>query len=566
MSAARFRAACYALAAAPIALAVWFVQGFSLRVPLFDHWAVLPLFAGFSAGHPSFLAFLAPHNGLHVTVLPRVLLATLATVTGWSFRAEIFFSFSLGAYAVWILSVALRESLPEGDFRTTRAVATALTAAVLFSPASDWIWTWSIGFYHYFENAAVATAVWALAARRPRLGVAAAACAVATFNRFEGLFSWVLFLPAVASASRAGAPGGRGLRRFVLVGGVASACVLALLVLVRPPELGVASGAHPPGFVPLALANATSLVGMAPGVAGELPGSGFLLSSPFVVPGLVVVVGFGWLSVAVLRSGARRSAALAWVGLGLFGFAFAFATAVARSGLAAPALVTLARLYQSSYSETASLVAVAAIHLGAIRHATVGSPGARNRLFPVLAGLLAVVLALGTARAWPRLLSRREYGHWDRYCLELANYLAPENACFVGADGAHAMERARFATLRHGLPFLNARDPRDRIETILSEVDPLWGMRSMSVRGIVALDDDSEGTVALAFEGEHAFFALAARVQPAGPGRARFFGAIPVVAVHPGRTRVNAWVYDRAKGYFRPVGGTVDAVELIDPS
>jgi hypothetical protein len=123
--------ACLLLSAVPVAVAVWFVQGFSLTAPLFDHWTLLPIYARFASGHPELSDFVQPHNGLHVAVFARLFLAILATVTHWSHRAEIYAGLSLAAYTVWILDRAFVSTIEDSSLSPCRGIVVAVTPAAV---------------------------------------------------------------------------------------------------------------------------------------------------------------------------------------------------------------------------------------------------------------------------------------------------------------------------------------------------------------------------------------------------------------------------------------------------
>src|SRR5438477_11599394 len=83
------------LSAGPIAFAVWYVQGFSLVVPLLDQWKILDLYDRMAAGRATLRDFFAPHYGVHVILVPRLVLSAVAFLTHLNFRVEVYIGFIL---------------------------------------------------------------------------------------------------------------------------------------------------------------------------------------------------------------------------------------------------------------------------------------------------------------------------------------------------------------------------------------------------------------------------------------------------------------------------------------
>ena len=80
---------------APLLALAWYVVGLTPSVPLFDHWPLFDLYHAIATGQAGVRDFVAPHNGIHVIVLPRLFLSTLALATDWSMQAEILVSFAI---------------------------------------------------------------------------------------------------------------------------------------------------------------------------------------------------------------------------------------------------------------------------------------------------------------------------------------------------------------------------------------------------------------------------------------------------------------------------------------
>jgi hypothetical protein len=563
--AAAMRAASWVLAAVPFGVAAWCVSGFSLVMPLFDHWTLFPIFARFSSGDFRWSDFFLPHNRLHVAPLVKLVLAVLATVTGWSFRAEMALGLLVVAYTGVILHRAFSASLPGPSHRAARGVALFLTMALLYSPAQDWIWTWSIGFFHYFENAAVATAVYAFAKRKPSIGLAVLGCVAATFNRFEGMFTWIVFLPALfVAARRLPRPRRQSLPWLAWGAAAAVSCgtCATLIAVARPVEFSSMGGSMTSGMVDR-LKAATSLLGMSAGLFTESHGADALRAAAFFPAGVVVVALFVGAAVALLRDGAHdasrdgsRERALPWICLGAFAVAFAAATAAAREEVATPDSLWLLRCYLSAYSSTASLFAVATVHLVVLflaeRPARFGVSA--ERLGRVAAALSLVVVAFDYAHAFPRLAARRAEGHWDRYCVELAPYFAAKSTCYMPPGGGAALERAGFGRMARRVAYAGEGAHFGTVETAFTAAEPLGGAGIAAISGHVALRDDADGTVLVAFGDDRAFVAEARELR-ATPNGTEWIATLPWGFVESDPRPLSAWAYDRAHRVFRRLDG-----------
>ncbi len=548
---------CWALCAVPLGIAVWFVQGFSLVMPLFDHWTLLPILARLSSGTVRLSDLFGPHNGLHVAPFTKLILAALATFTGWSFRAEIFAGFALATYTAWMLHRAFEESLPGPEHRAVRALVALLSMGLLFSPAQDWIWTWSIGFFHYFENAGIATVVWALAKRKPRIGFAVLGCTLATFNRFEGMFTWIAFLPALLLAIQRVERKAIAWIGWGVAGSLSIGICAALIIHARPAELaGVHTAASSKLIAPFEMA--LSLVGMSAGFFTESHGPAALGGAAFLPAGLLVLLLFLATASMLVRARGSRSTAMPFLCLGGFGLAFAIATAFARhEGVASNSnAVSLLRCYLSSYSATASLVAVATVHVVALFFAEHPLPGAvRSDVLRRGAAVAGIgILCLDYVHAFPRLIARRADGQWDHYCVELAPYFAARSTCFMPAGGAAALARSGFRKEAEGVTFVPGAPPLGRVDLVGTATEPFSGSEVPALAGSADFADASEGTVLLAFGDDRRFVGQASQVV-SDTGRIEWVAMVPWAFVDADRRPLHAWAYDRKGHVFRRLAG-----------
>lgn len=548
-------------AAIPPAIAIWFVSGFSLVAPLFDHWGLFPIYARFASGHPALQDFLAPHNGLHVAVFARLFLAVLATATGWSLRAEMCAGFVLVFLTLYLLDRAFVRSSDEPPRPVVRAMMLFLTSALLFSPAQDWLWTWSIGFFHYFENAAIVLAVWALCSRRPHVPVVATAFIAATFNRFEGLFAWIIFAPVLVLRLRGNPTRTRLLTIYAVVAMLSCAALLGLVGRGHPGEMGAATTVGVGRRLLGALALGTSLVGMAPGLVLKASWDLGGIEAPYVLPGAITIAIFGALAAVALRTPRSREAAAPWISLGLFGLAFAFATAFARDNISLRHDFGLGPWYEASYSVTASLVGVGCVYVAALLASDVMKARVARRT-QLLYTIATALFVANEVSALPRLARWRQDGHWDTRCFELAEYWAPWNTCFLPLADARLAERAGFAHLRRDVRFDDSAPSRGRIEEAKFVKRTSWSPSGVEIDGSVDLPGEAAGTVLGAF-GDDRIFVTMMRRSELRRGRLRFSLLVPEAAARSHATVVHAWLYDARVGRFFPVDGAVGLAAFL---
>jgi hypothetical protein len=548
--------------AAPAAVILVYLSGLDMAVPMLDHWFQLEWYARVADGDFRWWDFFEPHGGIHITAFPRLIQTPLAFATGWSFGVEAALNLAIAGAT---LGLALR--IPGAEFRPSagpRGTWVPLAMALLvFSPVLWWAWVWTVAFTHLVINLAVVTTAWALAPAtaplsRGRLGIAFAACTIATWTRVEGLLCWWIFLPCLVAAL-SGSPGLR--RSRVLAGWVAVAGIQTLLYGVA---VAAASGDAPVREGAFTLAPWTNAV-LAANLVGA-PAVGFLQA---VLPEVAdsrryapagVLIGLVWLALAIRGLGSphreMRDRVLPWVAIGLFGLAFAAAIGVARVGVLESGLLTFA--YVSTYAATASWVLIATVPLAALAlsdaGAGVGSPW-RARLGAAALVLLLVGLAASYAAIVPTALAERSRWRGRELCFELADTLEFQNTCFVKRpppERLATLARLGFrARPRRDLVFVDAPDPQ---RGSLERVAPQASRGSVEVEGRVGQvgSGASPVTILLGVAGRHAFFARGA----ADPGGA-FRLSVPGYALPNAAGPAHAWIYERDRARFVRLAGSV---------
>jgi hypothetical protein len=212
-------------------------------------------------------------------------------------------------------------------------------------------------------------------------------------------------------------------------------------------------------------------------------------------------------------------------------------------------------VYLSAYSATGSPVTIAAVHLVALALADYRLPfGLSAATARRAAAVLGIgVLLLNYGHALPRLSARRSEGHWDRYCVELGDYLTDRNSCFKVPERWQALKRSGFVTPAQDLRF-DVASPFGRIEGVAPGTDPMSGASVAIVSGWAALSDDDAGTVVLAYGDDQRFRTVATQLLPRDGGVQWVVKVSWSVGAADERP-LRAWAYDKRAKCFRRLDG-----------
>ncbi len=541
----------------PLIVLFVYVAGVTPDVPLLDDWAFADFAHRVATGEATLRDWLAPHNGSHVVVLPRVVMTAIMMATGGSGRVQLLVSAALVAWTVWVI-VRIGIGSPAAA-RPALHWAWIATALLLCSPASYRAFIWPVAFCHFTVNACVVTAAWLLA--RPgeeRAGRgfawAALACVAASLTRAEGLAAWVVLLPSVwlLSAERA--------KRIRFVG-IWLTAMAACIALVAYSLMALAPDDSAP--LPKALlaqpvetlGNALGLIGMPFGIALD-PLIGTALPSPrrYFWLGLPVVAAFLYWGLRGLRSPdvAVRRTTGTWLSIGTFGGLFVAATATARVGVLESAF--LGEIWPSNYAVTAALVGVAALQLAGSNAATRADTPPRSLGARHVAATLTIALLLGGfVTRGPDALHQRARSRWSGLCWELFEHLAPFNACFVRQpkrEKVRIWEDLGFRKIRSDVRALP--EPNARAGAVEGVIGPGRDPNQREVEGWVHPEPgEAPPIVFLEIERFPGLFAPARVSAPDGE-RAQWRADVLVLE---GDTRVKAWVYRREKGVLVRLAG-----------
>jgi hypothetical protein len=351
------------------------VARYGVDLPHLDGWVTAFDLAAQDAGALARRAF-TPHNE-HRLLLPRLLLAGLARLTGWNVRVEL--ALVVVAAAVLLLLVWwLGRLLPAGAARATyRLVASVFVLGL--HQVENLVWGWQLSLF--LATLAAVAALGLLGdprgASAARAAGAALLGAVASFSYGAGLVVW----PAGVAQLLAGVAARRRRRASAddqppawpaLAIWAASTVAVAALYLGSGPLARATAGARPAELLGHALA---------------------FLGSPLVQwwrsPGVAVAAGAAGLAAATLwawRELARGASGAPWLGLGLFSVGAAGMTALGRSGLG------LDQALSSRYTTLANLFWVSLV--GAL---LAGARPSQRRATLALAGGLGVLVLAGSA-------------------------------------------------------------------------------------------------------------------------------------------------------------------------
>jgi hypothetical protein len=552
------------LIASPLVLLGVYVAGVTPQVPLLDDWAFTEFARLVASGEAGWRDWLAPHNGSHVVVLPRIVMTSVAFASGGSGRAQLLVSFAVIVWTAWTI-VRIGDRSPAAG-RPALWWAQGATLLLLCSPASYRAFIWPVAFCHFTVNACVVTAAWQLS-RPPVEGatravlVAGAACLAASLTRAEGLAAWVVMLPSLWLATR-----DRRLRaRFVLgwLGAFGLCCAIVYLSLVQlAPETSKPLSDDLLAEPVLIIGNALGIIGMPFGVAlDSLLGDALPSPRRYFWLGIPLVAGYVYWGIRGLLSGDEgvRRATLAWLSIGAFGGLFAGATAAARIGVLERAF--LGDIWPSNYTVTAALVGVAALQLAALNGARVtgADPALESKPdWPRWAvAALTVALLLGAfATRGPAALHQRARSRWSGQCWELFEHLAPINSCFVRQpkrEEVAAYETLGFRTIRSDIEVVpDARPGRGGVEAVAG---PGPEPNQVEIEGWVRVAREGPRPVVwVEIDRFPGLFAPARVDAPAEGDRARWSVAVPMLDGEPG---VKAWLYRRDAGRLVRLAGSV---------
>ncbi len=181
------------LALAPLVVLVLCVTFFSVNVPVWDEWTMVPLMQKAEAGTLSFTDLWAPQNQ-HRILLPRLIVLALAPLTGWDVRYEMALSV-LFAVALWVVLVRQAQRSACALGRTSPLWLPALLSLLVFSLSQQENWLSGLQLQIPLNTLTATAALLLLAQPGLRGWRFAGACALAlaaTASFGAGLLCWPL--------------------------------------------------------------------------------------------------------------------------------------------------------------------------------------------------------------------------------------------------------------------------------------------------------------------------------------------------------------------------------------
>jgi hypothetical protein len=111
------------------------VMRWHTRVPAFDQWTLLNFYDAWHAGTATWRDWWAPHNGLHLSVLPRFVLGGVALLSGWNLAATS--AVSVVLVVVAMATPAIRDGPTTNPTRKSPSCC-ARTAAKRHATVNGW--------------------------------------------------------------------------------------------------------------------------------------------------------------------------------------------------------------------------------------------------------------------------------------------------------------------------------------------------------------------------------------------------------------------------------------------
>lgn len=184
----------------PAVFILWFISKFALDIPYMDQWSLVPFFEKIYDGKATFTDFFAPHNE-HRLFFPKLIFVVLAFLTNWQIRYELYFNFILACitcFSIYKLSITTQK--PD---KFLSKISTILTCLLIFSLMQYENWLWGFQLANQLINTCLVVATFILTSFKEwsvkkRVIIAAILCFIASFSSAQGLLTWLALLPAVA--------------------------------------------------------------------------------------------------------------------------------------------------------------------------------------------------------------------------------------------------------------------------------------------------------------------------------------------------------------------------------
>ncbi|NES20327.1 MAG: hypothetical protein F6K41_15690 [Symploca sp. SIO3E6] len=454
----------------PVILLIWFVTNFSVTVPIWDEWSIVPLFEKISLGQGTFGDFFVQHNE-HRIISSKIIIVILAFISRWNINYELSLNILLSTinfYAIYQLYLLTRSQ----HKKWLEHIANIITCFTIFSWSQFEIWLSGLGIVWFLTNTCVLLAILTIAANYDKLTttnkltVAATWCFIASFSAAHGLLSWLALLPSVISIS--GNLGQKTRRLSLWIGLWVSSIIIYGIGYNNTGNYHYSLLLEKPLFV---LGYFFTLLG-APLASGSL-------ESLFI--GLTCCLNFAFFAVYGLRNlkSEFTQKAIPWLSLGLYPLLFAGIITIGR-GLPtihmAEGLLSLKfAAVTSRYISISGLLIIALLQMWQLfisRNLTESLPQPKipwqkKFLIYLLAGIISYLTMVKSLYALPHAKHNQLHRQNVKTCLEVVHFIevsAPPSGClwelYPSASKVKqyvaALEQIEFRNFPKNLEFLVA--------------------------------------------------------------------------------------------------------------
>lgn len=514
------------LAFLPLLPVVYIILQYGTNFPLSDEWMIVNLAAKIADGSVTFADLVAAHFE-HRPLFPRLMLVSLAFLTGLNTKAAMFCSAALACACLFFFR-QISSDQGADDNRPYWLLGLA-TGALTFSQTQFGNWLWGFQVVFLLVNFSFVFAVTILARSRARiwpLFAAAAACGVASYSGGHGLLAWAALTPLVLLSYAKHRFG------FVLIWLLFSAGCWAVYL----PGIEAGGSLERTEILTVTEQAKQMVRFFFESLGASLVGQQAI--NIYVGVGLVGL--FAGLTARAYRRSQDKDQPItffaSWTSIGLFALLFAAATAYGRYGLVVPAT--------SRYATPNLLLSVAVLNLGFILFS--------KRAFVALAAALLILLFSGT------LESRRPIEGWHQTrqiqlaCFELQNLIDPIRDCPVPMNLGARPELLEFLGFRSFLSrsdfSFNSKLEVGAIQAVTPERSGAGRVFQYHLRGWVAWPAQSQPALILVSYGKrNPVFISVAQIgsQRAGPTpRRRWESRVSLADMPLGNHLIRAWVYD----------------------
>ncbi len=412
----------------PPVILVLLLARYSVNVPFWDSWELVPIFEKINNGTVTFGDFFAQHNE-HRILFPRLIMVGLANISHWNALYEIATNVVLAAVSFWFLYLIFKRTFTN---QTRLIVGILLVSIIFFSPIQfeNWMWGWQI---QWFLNVlGLIVAVWSLSVSKlppiARLIIGAIAATIATYSLASGFFVWLVCAPLLFFSPQ--------LKKLLPVW-----IALAIIVVgshyigYHDPEY------HPSKFLflhdPLGLLKYFLIYIARPIVVD------FLESIPTAVLYIGAIAGaVGFFA----RKNLKKEAVilLPWVAIGMYGIFAGLSTAVSRLGLG------LEQAYSNRYITLSSLLLIALV-VGLLKVHELMRPGNKALTYLPIAALsfILILTCLNFSKGIIQMKERHTYLLTAKQCAQDARSATDDCLLKLYPDKDRVWQRLQFVRQEH---------------------------------------------------------------------------------------------------------------------